>query len=57
MGYRSLAALRTADPQEYATRIEAYFAGGGKGTSFDAKMPTILGFLSDARHAPEVVEV
>lgn len=57
MGYRSLAALRTVDPQEYAARIEAYFAAGGKGTSFDAKMSTIQGFLQDTRHAPEVVKV
>jgi hypothetical protein len=57
MGYRSLAALRTADPDEYAVRIEAYFAAGGKGSSFDAKMATIKGFLQDARLAPEVVKV
>jgi hypothetical protein len=57
MGYRSLADIRTADPQEYAERIEAYFAAGGKGTTFDARMPTILGFLQDARHAPEVVRI
>ena len=56
MGYRSLAALRTADPQEYAGRIEIFFATGGKGSTFDAKMSTILGFLQDARHAPEVVK-
>ncbi len=56
MGYRSLAALRTADPQEYADRIEIFFATGGKGSTFDAKMSTILGFLQDARHAPEVVK-
>ena len=36
MGYRNLAALRAADPREYATRIEAYFVAGGKGTTFDA---------------------
>lgn len=56
MGYRGLAALRLADPQDYAVRIEAYFAAGGKGTPFDARMATIQGFLQDARHAPEVVE-
>jgi hypothetical protein len=55
MGYRSLAALRTADPQEYAARIEAYFAAGGKGTPFDARMETIRGFLQNVRYAPEVV--
>lgn len=57
MGYRSLDDLRKADPQDYANRIEAYFAAGGKGFSFDAKMNTILGFLKDARLAPKVVEV
>jgi len=56
MGYRSLAAIRAADPQEYAARIEAYFAAGGKGSSFDAKMVNILTFLQDARHAPDVVK-
>ena len=56
MGYRSLAALRLADPQDYAVRIEAYFAAGGKGTPFDARKATIQGFLQDALHAPEVVE-
>jgi hypothetical protein len=57
MGYRSLAALRMADPQDYAERIEAYFSAGGKGSSFDARMSTIQGFLQDARHAPEVVKM
>jgi hypothetical protein len=55
MDYRSLAAIRAADPQDYAVRIEAYFNAGGKGTTFDAKLPIIEGFLQDARHAPEVV--
>jgi len=57
MGYRSLVALRTADPQDYADRIEAYFSAGGKGTPFDARMSTIQGFLQDAHHAPEVFVV
>jgi len=57
MGYRSLAAIRAADPQEYARRVEAYFAAGGKGTAFDAKMANILSFLQDARHAPDVVTI
>jgi hypothetical protein len=56
MGYRSLAAIRGADPQDYAAHIEAYFAAGGKGSSFDSKMANILTFLKDARHAPEVVK-
>jgi hypothetical protein len=56
MGYRSLADIRTADPQEYEARIEAYFAAGGKGTTFDAKISNILSFLQDARHAPDVVK-
>jgi hypothetical protein len=56
MGYRSLAAIRAADPQEYAARIKAYFAAGGKGSSFDSKMANILTFLKDARHAPDVVK-
>lgn len=55
MGYRSLAAIRLADPQDYARDVEAYFAAGGKGSAFDAKMANILSFLQDARHAPEVV--
>jgi hypothetical protein len=55
MGYRSLADLRAADPQDYFIRIEAYFAGGGKGSTFDIKMPNIQGFLQNACHAPEVV--
>lgn len=57
MGYRSLAALRAADPNDYAVRIEAYFAAGGKGSSFDAKIASINGFLQDARLAPEVVKI
>ncbi len=57
MGYRSLAALRATDPQEYAVRVNAYFAAGGKGTPFDARMTTIQGFLQDARQAPEVVQM
>lgn len=56
MGYRSLAAIRAANPQEYTARIEAYFAAGGKGSFFDAKPANILTFLKDAQHAPEVVE-
>jgi hypothetical protein len=57
MGYRSLAAIRAADPQDYAVRAEAYFTAGGKGSSFDAKMANILTFLQDARHAPDVVKI
>jgi hypothetical protein len=56
MGYRSLAAIRTADPQDYAARIEVYFAAGGKGSSFDSRLDVIQGFLADARHAPDVVK-
>ena len=56
MGYRSLAAIRTVDPQEYAVRIDVYFAAGGKGSSFDSKIDVIQGFLADARHAPGVVK-
>jgi len=57
MGYRSLDDIRRADPQDYAARVEAYFAAGGKGFAFDAKMPNILSFLQDARHAPQVVKI
>ncbi len=57
MGYRSLAAIRAADPQEYAARIEAYFSAGGKGSSFDSKMANIQTFLKDACHAPGVVDI
>jgi hypothetical protein len=53
MGYRCLEALRTADPQQYTLRIAVCFTAGGKGTTFDAKMTTIVGFLNDARHAPK----
>ncbi len=56
MGYQNLAAIRAADPREYAGRIEAYFAGGGKGSGFDAKMDNIITFLKDARHTPDVVK-
>lgn len=57
MGYRSLTDIRTADPVDYSTRIEAFFAAGGKGTPFDARMSIIQGFLADARHAPMVVQM
>ena len=50
-------AIRAADPQDYAARVEAYFAAGGKGSAFDAKMANILTFLQDARHAPDVVKI
>ncbi len=56
MGYRSLADLCTVNPQDYSIRIHAYFENGGKGTTFDAKMSSIVGFLQDARHAAEVVK-
>jgi hypothetical protein len=55
MGYRSLADIRSADPQDYSRRVGEYFAAGGKGTSFDAQMEHILTFLQDARHAPLVL--
>lgn len=57
MGYRNLAAIRAVDLQEYINRIEAYFSVGGKGTTFDSRPEIIQGFLADARHAPEVVDV
>jgi hypothetical protein len=56
MGYRSLSAIRAADLQEYAARVEVYFAAGGQGSTFDSKMTHILSFLKDARHTPEVVK-
>jgi hypothetical protein len=56
MGYRSLAEIRQADPQDYARRVEAYIAADGKGSAFDAQMANILCFLQNARHAPEVVK-
>jgi hypothetical protein len=55
MGYRSLADIRSADPQDYSRRVGEYFAAGGKGTPFDAQMEHILTFLQDARHAPLVL--
>lgn len=56
MGYQSLSVVRAADAREYADRIKAYFAGGGKGSTFDSRMENILTFLKDARHTPEVVK-
>jgi hypothetical protein len=56
MGYTCLADLRHADPREYQRKVEAYFAAGGKGSLFDAKLENILSFLKEARHAPEVVD-
>lgn len=57
MGYRSLADIRSADAQDYFRRVKAYFATGGKGSTFDAQMTNVRSFLEDARHAPVVMDI
>jgi len=61
---RSMAWLRSPpkrDPRRRPAGLcrprGAYFAAGGKGSAFDAKMANILTFLQDARHAPDVVKI
>jgi hypothetical protein len=56
IGYNSLESLRSADPEEYFSRVSRYYASLHKANPFDARLEYIRDFLGDARRVPEVVE-
>ncbi len=56
LGYKGLAALQKADPEEYYARCVAYYDEAGKGMPFDLTWQAVASHLARMRQAVRFVE-